>query len=95
MKHKWGYGFAAWLVQERFQVGVWGLPPLRKKMANPVGGVAPGRAKAREPCFLLSAAPCQADVVTIEKENNPQNIPHEEVFRGCTIIGIFFDSCIA
>jgi hypothetical protein len=47
MKHKCGYGFAAWLVQERFQVG--GLPPLRKKMANPVGGVAPGRAKAREP----------------------------------------------
>ena len=24
-----------------------------------------------------------------------ENIPHEEVFRGCTIIGIFFDSCIA
>ena len=22
-------------------------------------------------------------------------LPHEEVFRGCTIIGIFFDSCIA
>ena len=24
-----------------------------------------------------------------------ENIPHEEVFRGCTIIGIFFDSWIA
>ena len=24
-----------------------------------------------------------------------ENIPHEEVFRECTIIGIFFDSCIA
>ena len=24
-----------------------------------------------------------------------KNIPHEEVFRGCTIIGIFFDSWIA
>ena len=35
------------------------------------------------------------DVVTIEKENNPKNIPHEEVFRECTMIGIFFDSCIA
>ena len=32
---------------------------------------------------------------TKEKESNPQNIPHEEVFIGCTIIGIFFDSCIA
>ena len=39
--------------------------------------------------------PCLSDVVTIEKENNPQNIPHKEVFRGCTIIGIFFDSCLA
>ena len=26
---------------------------------------------------------------------NLKNIPHEEVFRVCTIIGIFFDSCIA
>ena len=26
---------------------------------------------------------------------NLKNIPHEEVFRGCTIIGIFFDSCVA
>ena len=24
-----------------------------------------------------------------------ENTPHEEVFRGCTIIGIFFDSCVA
>ena len=24
-----------------------------------------------------------------------KNIPHEEVFRDCTIFGIFFDSCIA
>ena len=24
-----------------------------------------------------------------------ENIPHEEVFRGCTIFGIFFDSWIA
>ncbi|GJG32658.1 hypothetical protein PRMUPPPA20_07670 [Xylanibacter ruminicola] len=30
-----------------------------------------------------------------EKESNPKNIPHEEVFIGCTIIGIIFDSCIA
>ena len=55
-------------------------------MANPVGGVAPERAKAREPCFLLLAALCQMVVVTIEKENNPQNIPHEEVFRGMQIL---------
>jgi hypothetical protein len=24
-----------------------------------------------------------------------KNIPHEEAFIGCTIIGIFFDSCVA
>ncbi len=30
-----------------------------------------------------------------EKESNPKNIPHEEVFIGCTIIGIVFDSCVA
>ena len=24
-----------------------------------------------------------------------KNIPHEEVFIGCIIIGIFFDSCVA
>ena len=33
--------------------------------------------------------------VTREKDNDLKNIPHEEVFRGCTIIGIVFDSCIA
>ena len=32
---------------------------------------------------------------TREKESNPKNIPHEEVFIGCTIIGIAFDSCVA
>ena len=26
---------------------------------------------------------------------NIKNIPHEEAFIGCTIIGIFFDSCVA
>ena len=39
-----------------FSSGGWGLPPLRKKMANPVGGVAPGRAKAREPCSFIGCA---------------------------------------
>ena len=38
---------------------------------------------------------CGYNKVIREKESNPQNIPHEEVFIGCTIIGIFFDSCIA
>ena len=33
--------------------------------------------------------------VTREKGSDLKNIPHEEVFRGCTIIGIFFDSWIA
>ena len=32
---------------------------------------------------------------TREKESNPKNIPHEEVFRDCTILRIFFDSCVA
>ena len=42
-----------------------------------------------------SAAKHRAGKGLNKKENNPKNIPHEEVFRGCTIIGIFFDSCIA
>ena len=36
-----------------------------------------------------------SDIEIKEKESNSKNIPHEEVFIGYTIIGIFFDSCIA
>ena len=30
-----------------------------------------------------------------EKGRNLKNIPHKEVFRDCTILRIFFDSCVA
>ena len=43
----------------------------------------------RAECFRMECA------VTKEKGSDLKNIPHEEVFRGCTIIGIFFDSWIA
>ena len=33
--------------------------------------------------------------ITFVKAKLLKNIPHEEVFRGCTIIGIIFDSCVA
>jgi hypothetical protein len=36
-----------------------------------------------------------SDKVTREKEFVLKNIPHEEVFRDCTILRIFFDSCVA
>ena len=36
-----------------------------------------------------------SDVVTREKESNPQNIPHEEVFRGMQILWIDIESRIA
>ena len=38
---------------------------------------------------IAVTARCESFLTTFK------NIPHEEVFRGCTIIGIFFDSCIA
>ena len=44
-----------------------------------------GRAKRAE----LVTARCGSFLISFK------NIPHEEVFRGCTIIGIFFDSWIA
>ena len=50
---------------------------------------------ARFACRRMFSRSLATDIVTREKESNPQNNPHEEVFIGCTIIGIFFDSCIA
>ena len=37
----------------------------------------------------------QGEIRNQKKMEGRKNIPHEEVFRGCTIIGIFFDSCVA
>ena len=44
------------------------------------------------PYFALFAS---LTLRTMSLRINLKNIPHEEVFRVCTIIGIFFDSCIA
>jgi hypothetical protein len=54
------------------------------------------------PYFFLQNAPGYLGVLeyqkaTMDRERRGfvfKNIPHEEVFRGCTIFGIFFDSCL-
>jgi hypothetical protein len=71
---------------------------LRALLASLVEALDLGRLlpKGRKSVFerFIPTKKCE-DKEIREKESNPKNIPHEEVFIGCTIIGIIFDSCIA
>ena len=47
-----GYGFAAWLVQECFRVGAWGLAPIKKKDGEPCRGCSPRKGKGSRAMFF-------------------------------------------